>query len=56
MLIKVATLFLIGMLILALFGKLRGPKPGPKLQNAQKCPECGAFLIGNGIHQCAGRK
>lgn len=55
MLVKAATLFLIAMVILALIGKWRTPDKKPKIENAVKCPECGVYLIGNGVHQCGGK-
>jgi len=48
--VKVVSLFLIGMLVLAMFGKLRVPKL-PKIkrrkpiQTAKKCGKCGAYKI-----------
>ncbi len=56
MIIKIATLFLIGMAVLAMFGKLRVPKlpkmPGrPRLSSA-KCPKCGRHRIGKGPCPC----
>jgi hypothetical protein len=56
MLIKVATLFLIAMVILVLIGKWRTPDRRPKVENAVKCPDCGVYLIGNGTHKCSVRK
>ncbi len=56
--IKVVTVFLIGMMILALMGRLRLPK---RLQNlkrgrmrlaAAKCPACGRYRIGSGPCRC----
>lgn len=49
--VKVVSLFLIGMLVLAMFGKLRLPKL-PKIRSrktieaAGKCNKCGAYKIG----------
>lgn len=50
MMIKIVSLFLIGMLVLAMFGRLRLPglKPGSK----KKCPRCGRFRIGKGPCEC----
>jgi hypothetical protein len=53
--VKVITFFLIGMLILALFGRLRLPGTGPRTRRAAKpksCKTCGRFLIGNGPCDC----
>lgn len=43
MLVKIVSLFLIFMLVLAMFGKLR--MPGRKAQPV-KCRRCGKFLLG----------
>jgi len=48
--IKIVTLFLIGMGVLAMFGKLRLPWIG-KLGSA-KCPGCGRYRIGKGPCPC----
>jgi hypothetical protein len=50
MIIKVVSLFLVGMLVLAMFGKLRFPGQG-KL-NARRCQKCGKFLIGASQCRC----
>jgi hypothetical protein len=55
--VKVVTFFLIGMMILALFGKLRLPKlPAIKkrksVESAQKCSKCGTYKIGNKPCEC----
>ena len=42
--VKVVSLFLIGMLVLAMFGKLRFP--GQKQLQAMKCTRCGRYKIG----------
>ena len=44
MILKIVTLFLVGMGVLAMFGKLRVPKI--KAIEARKCEKCGAFKIG----------
>ncbi len=56
MIFKIITLFLVGMAILAMFGKLRVPKIGQKLgkKTAHKCAKCGSYKIGKG--PCACRK
>ncbi|RYG90474.1 hypothetical protein EU803_14735 [Loktanella sp. IMCC34160] len=50
MLFKVITFFLIGMAVLAMFGKLRFPGRD-RLRNA-KCSNCGRFRIGRGPCSC----
>lgn len=54
MLIKIVTLFLVGMVVLAMFGKLRLPKPkGPKgLLRRGNCAACGRPRIGKGPCPC----
>lgn len=56
MLIKIVTLFLIGMGVLAMFGKLRlpGAKTVEKLRlsRPRKCTACGGFIVGSGPCQC----
>jgi len=54
MIVKIVTLFLIGMAVLAMFGRLRFPGQ-KRLQNA-KCPDCGRFRLGRGPCECKGRK
>jgi hypothetical protein len=50
--VKVVTFFLIGIMVLALFGKLRMPRL-PKIKHrkgidtAVKCKKCGTYKIGN---------
>lgn len=48
--VKVVILFLVGMGVMAMFGKLRFPGQ-QKLANA-KCPKCGRFRIGKGPCPC----
>ena len=48
--IKVVSLFLIGMLVLAMFGRLR--IPGLKRLQSKKCPSCGRYRIGKGPCDC----
>lgn len=50
MLIKGVTLFLVGMIVLAMFGKLRFP--GKARLASAKCPACGRFRIGKGACPC----
>ena len=57
MLIKIVTLFLVGMILLAMFGKLRLPKGrGPKgprgLIGRGRCAACGRPRIGKGPCPC----
>ena len=47
---KIITLFLVGMMVLAFFGKLR--YPGQKKIESMKCPKCGRFRIGSGRCPC----
>ena len=44
MILKIVSLFLIGMIVLAMFGKLRVPKLGYK--TAKRCTKCGTYRIG----------
>ncbi|WP_185962133.1 hypothetical protein [Palleronia caenipelagi] len=48
--IKIVSLFLIGMLVLAMFGRLR--LPGQKHLSSRKCPSCGRYRIGKGPCSC----
>ena len=48
--IKIVTLFLIAMGVLAMFGKLRFPGKA-RLQSA-RCPSCGRYRIGKGPCPC----
>ena len=50
MIIKIVTLFLILMAVLAMFGRLRMPRIG-KLRST-KCANCGAPRIGKGPCAC----
>jgi hypothetical protein len=57
MLVKIITFFLIFMAVLALFGRLRLPRPRRKDDlppKPRKCPDCGAYLIGKGPCRCKG--
>lgn len=59
--VKIVSLFLIGMLVMAMFGKLRLPKlPTLKrkrtIETAQKCSTCGAYKIKNKPCGCTARK
>jgi len=48
--IKIISLFLIGMVVLAMFGRLR--LPGSNRLASAKCPKCGRFRIGKGPCSC----
>lgn len=50
--VKVVTFFLIFIMVLALFGRLR--IPGQKKLEALKCPDCGRYRIGKGNCSCGG--
>ena len=50
MIIKIVSLFLIAMVVLAMFGRLRFPGVG-RLE-AGKCPSCGRYRIGKGPCPC----
>lgn len=57
MIVKAVTLFLIGMLVLGMFGKLRLPKvpsrPKKKsVEDARKCKACGSYILGEGPCAC----
>lgn len=54
MMIKIVTLFLIGMVVLAMFGRLR--LPGRNRLSARKCPKCGRFKFGSGTCDCKGTR
>ncbi|WP_138465078.1 hypothetical protein [Poseidonocella sp. HB161398] len=59
--IKIVTFFLIGIAILAIFGKLRLPRlprprnPNAKLRAPRRCPRCGGFIVGRGPCNCEER-
>ncbi len=52
--VKVVTLFLIGMLVLAMFGRLR--YPGQKRIESAKCPKCGRYKFSKGDCDCSKKK
>ncbi|HHB80567.1 MAG TPA: hypothetical protein ENK83_02295 [Aliiroseovarius sp.] len=60
MIIKVVSLFLIGMAVLAMFGRLR--IPGVDRLNRlgkskpRKCRKCGMYVLGKGPCECEGKK
>ncbi len=60
--VKVVTVFLVVLAVLAMLGRLRMPdflKPGKRRKElrAAKCPKCGAFLFGGDKCDCtSGRR
>ncbi|MBD3676812.1 MAG: hypothetical protein HUJ27_00230 [Rhodobacteraceae bacterium] len=48
--VKIVSLFLIGMLVLAMFGRLRFP--GQSKLASRKCPNCGRYRLGKGPCDC----
>lgn len=52
--VKVVSLFLIAMVILAMFGKLRFP--GQKRLAALKCTGCGRYRIGKAPCSCGKKR
>ncbi|MCR9124502.1 MAG: hypothetical protein NXH82_00100 [Rhodobacteraceae bacterium] len=55
MILKVVSLFLVFMAVLAMFGKLR--IPGARRLASAKCAKCGRYRIGKGPCACErGRK
>lgn len=48
---KIVSLFLVGMAVLAMFGKFRFP--GQKRLSASRCAKCGRMKIGKGPCACA---
>jgi len=56
MIFKVVTLFLAFILVVGMIGKLVSPrqprKPGPAIEAARKCPECGTYVIGAAPAPC----
>jgi uncharacterized OB-fold protein len=50
MIVKIVFLFLIGMGVLAMFGRLRFP--GQKQLASMKCPNCGRYRIGKSACDC----
>lgn len=57
MILKVVTLFLAAMAVLAMFGKLRLPGgKGLRKTGQAKCPKCGRHRIGKGPCPCSGKR
>ena len=50
MIIKIVSFFLIGMVMLAMFGRLRFP--GQNKLASMKCDRCGRYRIGKGPCSC----
>ena len=50
MLVKIVTFFLIGIAILAMFGRLKFP--GQKKILSAKCSKCGRYRLGQGPCAC----
>jgi hypothetical protein len=48
--VKIVSLFLIGMLVLAMFGRLKMPKI--RRLTSKKCPDCGRYRIGRAPCDC----
>ncbi len=55
---KAALLFLLGMVLVALFSRaiVRPKRPKNRLAGPGTCPRCGAYLIGRGPCACEKRK
>ena len=49
--VKFVTLFLVAMVVLAMFGRLRFP--GQKKLESMKCPKCGRYKIGKSGCDCS---
>ncbi|MDX5381377.1 MAG: hypothetical protein LPJ92_00120 [Rhodobacterales bacterium] len=54
MILKTVVLFLVGMGVLAMFGKLKFP--GQKRLQSARCPSCGRYRIGRGPCSCGHKK
>ena len=52
MLVKIVTVFLVFIAVLAMFGKLSLLLPKKMRQIAQTCPKCGRHRIGKGACPC----
>ena len=50
MILKIVFVFLIGMIVLAMFGRMR--LPGQKSLEAHRCHNCGRFHIGRSECDC----
>jgi len=61
MIVRVVLLFLIGILVLAMFGRLKTPKISnplkkQKILKSRKCPKCGSYILGEGPCACEKRR
>lgn len=59
--VKVVSLFLIAMIVLAMLGRLKMPKIGlrkgrPKVAEARKCPDCGNYVLTGADCGCKSKK
>ena len=47
---RIVLLLIAAALLMAILGRLRLPKPPgrPAVQSARKCPDCGAYMVGDG--------
>ena len=52
--VKIVTLFLIAIAVLAMFGRLRVRLPGRDRLTSSKCRRCGRYKIGKGPCPCEG--
>ena len=54
MVVKAVLLFLVGMAVLAMFGRLRipGAEAARRLGGARRCARCGRYRIGKGKCTC----
>ena len=52
--VKIVTIFLIVIAVLAMFGRLRLRLPGLDRRAQAKCPRCGRHKIGKGPCPCEG--
>ncbi len=53
--VKIVTLFLIAMAILAVFGRFRVPRIGSRRSEVRRCGACGRPLIGKADCDCKRR-
>ncbi|WP_428926527.1 hypothetical protein [Marinibacterium sp. SX1] len=54
MIVKIVSLFLVAIAILAMFGRFRLRLPGQDKLTSTKCPKCGRHKIGKGPCPCQG--
>ena len=52
MILKIVSLFLVFMIVLGMFGKLKLRLPGQDKLACLKCPKCGRHRIGKGACPC----